>query len=223
MCTLAGIDLKRRDEDSCRVPTAEYSARISFDAGGDGGALYIDFSTDGGHSYYTEEEGDGTRIATPYGLEGARRLRSTCVSRAFCGYSASHDGRGCMERRERIEDRSCPAVGLLGSSRGYRSEFCGDGPDGCMVASATGDYYDYFNIFCGGCIPDVGMGEVTSVREDLFLVNRESTVEGLELTTGSEFPTCYFSHKSFLTFRASNYSEMPSGQEESTWRNSSKE
>ena len=75
MCTLTGIDLKRPEEDSCQVPTAEYSTKITFHAD-DSSELYIDFSSNGGDSYYTEGEDDETRIATPYSDEGVRARRA---------------------------------------------------------------------------------------------------------------------------------------------------
>ncbi|EJK44142.1 hypothetical protein THAOC_37345, partial [Thalassiosira oceanica] len=75
MCTLSGIDLKRPEEDSCQVRTAEYSTKITFHAD-DSSALYIDFSSNGGDSYYTEGEDDETRIATPYSDEGVRARRA---------------------------------------------------------------------------------------------------------------------------------------------------
>ncbi|EJK50255.1 hypothetical protein THAOC_30803 [Thalassiosira oceanica] len=110
MCTLTGIDLKRPEEDSCQVPTAEYSTKITFHAD-DSSALYIDFSSNGGDSYYTEGEDDETRIATPYSDEGVRARRaevcgaevgnglfSSCKGDGeYCGYNGNIRETGCWK------------------------------------------------------------------------------------------------------------------------------
>ncbi|EJK67674.1 hypothetical protein THAOC_11264, partial [Thalassiosira oceanica] len=68
-CTLGadGIGLKRRQENSCRVPTAELSFKMMFDAM-DSSGVHIDFSRNGGVTFYTEEEGNSTREAVPASL-----------------------------------------------------------------------------------------------------------------------------------------------------------
>ena len=120
MCTLTGIDLKRPEEDSCQVPTAEYSTKITFHAD-DSSELYIDFSSNGGDSYYTEGEDDETRIATPYSDEGVRARRAeecgcnkkkegeNCGTRDLNSFIPSYDGTlahtGCYENR--VSDQNC--------------------------------------------------------------------------------------------------------------------
>ncbi|EJK52323.1 hypothetical protein THAOC_28416 [Thalassiosira oceanica] len=142
MCTLTGIDLKRPEEDACQVPTAEYSTKITFHAD-DSSALYIDFSSNGGDSYYTEGEDDETRIATPYSDEGvrARRMQNSgrcndcdnpssdkkkegesCGTRDLNSFIPSYDGTlahtGCYENR--VSDQNCLS--------GFKSaDCCGDG------------------------------------------------------------------------------------------------
>ncbi|EJK78033.1 hypothetical protein THAOC_00091 [Thalassiosira oceanica] len=68
-CTLGaeGIDLKSPRESSCRVPTAQLSFKMTFDAM-DSSRVHIDFSRNGGDTFYTEEEGDSTRVAVPESL-----------------------------------------------------------------------------------------------------------------------------------------------------------
>ncbi|EJK48119.1 hypothetical protein THAOC_33114 [Thalassiosira oceanica] len=108
--SLTGIDLKRPEEDSCQVPTVEYSSKIAFHAN-DSSTLFIDFFSNGGDSYYTEGEDDETRIATPYSDEGVRARRaevcgaevgnglfSSCKGDGeYCGYNGNIRETGCWK------------------------------------------------------------------------------------------------------------------------------
>ena len=79
-CTLGadGIDLKRPQENSCRVPTAQLSVKMAFGAG-DSNTVHIDFSSNGGSTFYTEEEGGQTRLAVPASLfERNLQTAGTC-------------------------------------------------------------------------------------------------------------------------------------------------
>ncbi|EJK47514.1 hypothetical protein THAOC_33757, partial [Thalassiosira oceanica] len=69
MCTLGadGIGLKGPQESSCWVPTAQQSFKMTFDAM-DSSRVHIDFSRNGGDTFYTEEEGGSTRVAVPVSL-----------------------------------------------------------------------------------------------------------------------------------------------------------